>query len=81
MNETGTVTSMAAETDEIRRLTVQIVSPHIANSVVPNDLPALIAQVFDSLEKLEDGGPSRAGPAAAGGFDQEIGDAGVSRLP
>ena len=53
MNETGTVTSTTAETDEIRRLTVQIVSAHVSkNSVMPNDLPALIAQVFGSLEKL-----------------------------
>lgn len=53
MSETGTVTSTAAETDETRRLTVQIVSAHVSNnSVAPNDLPALIAQVYGSLQHL-----------------------------
>ncbi len=47
------MTSTIAETDETRRLTVQIVSAHVAkNSVAPNDLPALITQVFESLDNL-----------------------------
>src|SRR5882757_349147 len=53
MSETSTVTSTAAETDLTRRLTVQIVSAHVANnSVAPNDLPTLIAQVYGSLQSL-----------------------------
>jgi predicted transcriptional regulator len=41
---------MTAETDNTRRLTVQIVSAHVANNTVAlGDLPGLIAQVHGAL--------------------------------
>jgi predicted transcriptional regulator len=53
MSEIGTVTSTAADIDETRRLTVQIVSAHVAkNTVASHDLPAMIALVYGSLESL-----------------------------
>ena len=53
MSENGTATSALAATDETRRLTVQIVSAHVSNnSVAPSDLPALIAQIYGSLQGL-----------------------------
>ena len=53
MSETSAVKSTAAEAEETRRLTVQIVSAHVANnSVAPSDLPALIARVYGSLQDL-----------------------------
>ncbi len=52
MSETG-ATTISATTDESRRLATQIVSAHVGNnSVAVSDLPGLIAQVYDALEKL-----------------------------
>ena len=40
-------------TDELRKHTVQIVAAHVShNSVAPNDLPALIEQVYGALTGL-----------------------------
>jgi predicted transcriptional regulator len=53
MSETGAVTSTTAETEKARRLTVQIVSAHVANNTVAlGDLPGLIAQVHRALTGL-----------------------------
>ena len=48
-------------TDELRKHTVQIVAAHVShNSVAPNDLPALIEQVYGALTGL--GKPSTPAP-------------------
>jgi len=59
-----------ATTDETRRLTVQIVSAHVAhNNVAQADLPALIAQIYGALSGLgkvtEPAGPARPEPAVS----------------
>jgi predicted transcriptional regulator len=69
MSEVGSVSSQATA-DETRRLTVQIVSAHVAhNNVAPADLPALIAQVYGALSGLgkasEPAAPARPEPAVA----------------
>ena len=67
MNEVGSA-SPQATADETRRLTVQIVSAHVANNnVAQTDLPTLIAQVYGALSGLgkaaEPAGPARPDPA------------------
>jgi predicted transcriptional regulator len=69
MSEVGS-TAQNATTDETRRLTVQIVSAHVAhNNVAQADLPALIAQVYGTLSGLgraaEPEAPSRPEPAVS----------------
>jgi predicted transcriptional regulator len=45
--------SLSATVDETKRLTVQIVSAHVANNnVAQSDLPALISQVYGALNNL-----------------------------
>ncbi|WP_225770445.1 MucR family transcriptional regulator [Inquilinus sp. Marseille-Q2685] len=49
-------------TDALRKHTVQIVAAHVShNSVAPNDLPALIEQVYGALTGL--GKPSTPAPS------------------
>ncbi|WP_437365265.1 MucR family transcriptional regulator [Inquilinus limosus] len=67
MSEVGSVYPQAMA-DETRRLTVQIVSAHVAhNNVAQGDLPALIAQVYGALSGLgkaaEPAAPARPEPA------------------
>ncbi len=69
MSEVG-LTSPDATADETRRLTVQIVSAHVANNnVAQSDLPALIAQVYGAMSGLgkaaEPVAPSRPEPAVS----------------
>jgi len=69
MSEVGS-TAQNATTDETRRLTVQIVSAHVAhNNVAQADLPALIAQIYGTLSGLgkaaEPQAPSRPEPAVS----------------
>ncbi|MGK9232208.1 MucR family transcriptional regulator [Inquilinus limosus] len=53
MNGDGTGDLRQSSNDETRALTVQIVSAHVANNpVAPNDLPALIGQVYSALSAL-----------------------------
>jgi predicted transcriptional regulator len=69
MSDVGSASSHATA-DQTRRLTVQIVSAHVAhNNVAQADLPALIAQVYESLNGLgkavEPAAPARPEPAVA----------------
>jgi predicted transcriptional regulator len=69
MSDVGSASSHATA-DETRRLTVQIVSAHVAhNSVAQADLPTLIAQVYGALSSLgvaaEAPAPSRPEPAVS----------------
>ncbi|MGL4965180.1 MAG: MucR family transcriptional regulator [Inquilinus sp.] len=53
MTKSGIGTGTPGGSDEPRRLAARIVSAYVSNnSLAPNDLPALIAQVYGSLRDL-----------------------------
>jgi predicted transcriptional regulator len=53
MNENGQEASALMGTDDLRRQTAQIVSAHVShNAIVSGDLPALIGQVYGTLQGL-----------------------------
>ena len=53
MAENAAVGRQQGAADETRQLTVQIVAAHVAhNNVAPNDLPALIGQVYNAVNGL-----------------------------
>ena len=74
----------ASAPPELLDLTTAIVAAYAGSHTLPaSELPELIGSVFGALRKSGHGG--RAGTAGrgpgAGGAGQEVGDAGVHRLP
>lgn len=61
MNRDDTSDLQKSSNNETTALTVQIVSAHVANNIVaPNDLPALIGQIYSALSAL--GKPAEPAP-------------------